>query len=110
LPKGEFRFAVIGLDHGHIYGMCNGLIEAGGDLVKVFDPDPVKVKAFRKTFPGVKATTREEEILDDESIRLVASASIPFERCKLGLRVMSNGKDYFTDKPPLTSLDQLTSV
>lgn len=26
---GEFRFAAIGLDHGHIYGMCNGLIEAG---------------------------------------------------------------------------------
>ncbi|GMA58939.1 hypothetical protein GCM10025858_34420 [Alicyclobacillus sacchari] len=28
--KGEFRFAAIGLDHGHIYGMCNGLIEAAG--------------------------------------------------------------------------------
>lgn len=27
--KGEFVFAAIGLDHGHIYGMSNGLLEAG---------------------------------------------------------------------------------
>ena len=27
--RGDFRFAAIGLDHGHIYGMCNGLVEAG---------------------------------------------------------------------------------
>ncbi|SLL06403.1 Uncharacterised protein [Mycobacteroides abscessus subsp. abscessus] len=36
--EGEFRFAAIGLDHGHIYGMCNGLVEAGGSLVAVYDP------------------------------------------------------------------------
>ena len=24
--KGEFRFAAIGLDHGHIFGMCNGFL------------------------------------------------------------------------------------
>ena len=26
---GEFVFSVIGLDHGHIYGMSNGLLDAG---------------------------------------------------------------------------------
>ena len=30
--KGEFVFAAIGLDHGHIYGMSNGLLEAGASL------------------------------------------------------------------------------
>ena len=30
---GEFRFAAIGLDHGHIFGMCNGLLEAGADVL-----------------------------------------------------------------------------
>ncbi len=29
------------------------------------------------------------------------------ERCALGLRVMAAGKDYFTDKAPLTTLEQL---
>ena len=27
--KGDFIFAAHSLDHGHIYGMCNGLLEAG---------------------------------------------------------------------------------
>lgn len=40
--KDEFRFSAIGLDHGHIYGMCNGLLEAGATLVSVYDPDPKK--------------------------------------------------------------------
>lgn len=29
---GEFVIAAIALDHGHIYGMCNGLTEAGATL------------------------------------------------------------------------------
>ena len=29
---GEFQFAAVGLEHGHIYGMTNGLLEAGGTL------------------------------------------------------------------------------
>jgi hypothetical protein len=28
----EFIVAAVALDHGHIYGMCNGLIEAGATL------------------------------------------------------------------------------
>ncbi len=107
VAPGEFRIAAIGLDHGHIYGMCNGLIEAGAELVKVYDPDPEKVRRFVETYPGVKVAASEEEILEDPSIHLVASAKIPSERCDLGLRVMNHGKDYFADKPPFTTLEQL---
>jgi predicted dehydrogenase len=107
---GEFRFAAIGLDHGHIYGECNGLIEAGGELAVVYDPDPAKVEKFLQTYPGVKAARCEAEILDDESLRLVASANVPCERGPLGLRVMDHGKDYFTDKPPFTTLEQLDAA
>ena len=46
VKKGEFRFAAIGLDHGHIYGQCNGLLEAGAELVAVYDFDSAKVDAF----------------------------------------------------------------
>ncbi|MFD0675349.1 MULTISPECIES: Gfo/Idh/MocA family protein [unclassified Paenibacillus] len=105
--KGEFAFAAIALDHGHIYGMCNGLIEAGADLVAVYDPDPAKVEAFINKFPQAKAAASEEEILNNPSIKLVAGAAVPSKRCALGLRVMDHGKDYFTDKTPLTSLEQL---
>jgi predicted dehydrogenase len=108
--KGEFRFAAIGLDHGHIQGMCNGLTEAGGELVSVYDPDPAKVADFCSAYPGTRAARAEAEVLEDESVSLIASAPVPCERGPLGLWVMEHGKDYFTDKPPFTSLDQLAAA
>lgn len=107
---GEFRVGVIGLDHGHIFGQCNGLLEAGAELVSVFDPDPAKVAKFCQTYPGVKPVRDEREILEDPSLRLVTSACIPCDRGPLGLRVMEHGKDYLTDKPPFTSLEQVADA
>ncbi len=104
---GEFRFAAVGLDHGHIYGQCNGLLEAGGELVWVYDQDPAKVADFQRRYPGVKVARGEAAVLEDGSVQLVASAPVPCERGPLGLRVMDHGKDYFTDKPPMTTLGQL---
>ncbi len=108
--EGEFVFAAIGLDHGHIYGMCNGLREAGATLRWVYDPDPAKVDAFLRRYPGVRAARCEDEIFLDPDVRLVAGAAVTSERCALGLRVMEAGKDYFTDKAPMTTLSQLESA
>lgn len=107
VEKGEFKFAAIALDHGHIYGMCNGLIEAGAELKWVYDQDSEKVKKFCETYPGVKSAATESEILEDEEVKLVAGAAVSSKRCALGLKVMGAGKDYFTDKAPLTTLAQL---
>jgi predicted dehydrogenase len=110
VEKGEFSFAAVGLDHGHIYGMCNGLLEAGADLVWVYDPDPGKMETFCQRYPEVKQATSEQEVLQDTGVQLVAAASVPADRCALGLRVMDHNKDYFVDKPPLTTLEQLEAV
>ncbi len=110
VAPGEFAFAVIGLDHGHIYGQCNGLIEAGADLVAVYDPDPAKVAAFVKTYPQARVAQSEQAILQDARVKLVASAAVPCDRGSLGVRVMRHGKDYFTDKCPFTTLAQLAEA
>lgn len=107
VEKGEFAIAAIALDHGHIYGMCNGLTEAGADLKWVHDPDSDKVGQFLKAFPQAKAARSADEILQDDEVRLVASAAVPNLRCQLGCEVMAHGKDYFTDKAPMTTLAQL---
>ena len=110
VQPGEFVFAAIALDHGHIYGMCNGLIEAGAELKWVYDPDPEKVEKFKAKFPQVKVARSEQEILQDPEVRLIAGAAVPSERCALGLRAMDHGKDYFTDKAPFTALEQLEAA
>ena len=107
---GEFCFAAVGLDHGHIYGQCQGLIEAGATLRYVFDSDPARVEKFRETFPQAKVARSVDEILGDDAIRLVAAAAVPNERAALGIRVMEAGRDYFTDKTPFTSLEQLAAA
>ena len=110
VKPGEFIFAAAHLDHGHIYGQCNGLLEAGGELKWVYDPDPEKVEAFRTRFPQARAARTLDEILADKNLRLVAAAAVPCDRGPLGCRVMEAGKDYFTDKTPFTTLDQLNQA
>ena len=108
--KDDFQVGVIGLDHGHIYGMCNGLSEAGGGIAMVWDSDNSKLKAFQKHFPAVTIARCEEEVLEAKGIRLIASAAIPDRRGPLGLRTMAYGKDYFTDKPPFVTMEQVAEA
>ncbi len=110
VKPGEFPFAAIGLDHGHIYGMTNGLKEAGATLKWVYDPDPAKVEAYRQQHPEAVAAASEAQILDDPAVKLVAGACVPGDRAALGIRVMQAGKDYFTDKAPMISLGQLDAA
>lgn len=107
VEPGQFIIAAIGLDHGHVYGMVNGLLEAGAQVKWVYDPDPAKAEKFKQTYPQVRIASSEEQVLADPEVRLVAAAAITSQRCALGLRVMDAGKDYFTDKAPFTTLEQL---
>jgi predicted dehydrogenase len=110
VQPGEFVIAAMALDHGHIYGQCNGLTEAGAELRYVYDPDPAKVEAFCKTFPKAQPLRSEAELLDKKDVHLIAAAAVPNERGPLGLRVMDSGKDYFTDKTPFTKMAQLEAA
>jgi predicted dehydrogenase len=110
VKKGEFIMSAVALDHGHIYGMCNGLSEAGAAIKWVYDPDSEKIAAFLKMFPETAVAESEEQVLSDPEVQLIASAAVTSKRCELGLRVLAAGKDYFTDKAPLTSLEQLEAA
>ena len=84
--------------------------EAGAELRYVYDPDPEKVKAFVEKFPQAKPVDCLDRIFEDDEVKLVAAAAIPSERGPLGCRVMQAGRDYFTDKCPFTTLEQLESA
>ena len=107
---GRIKFAVIGLNHGHINGQTTAIIRGGGELVAVYAKEPDLVAAFVKRFPQAKVARTENEILEDKAIQLVVSAGIPDERAPLGIRVMQHGKDYMADKPGITTLEQLAEV
>ena len=107
---GEFTIGVIGLDHGHIYGMCNGLVEAGATVTHVWDPDQEKLADFVKAFPSAEAVSSDEAIFDNPGIDLVATAAIPSDRSIIITKALMAGKHAFSDKPAMTDLDQLEAV
>jgi predicted dehydrogenase len=88
----------------------DALIGGGGTFVAVYSREPELLPDFTRRYPIVKTAGSEEEILDDNSIQLVASASIPVDRAPLGIRVMKSGKDYVTDKPGMITFDQFREV
>jgi len=104
------KFSVIGLNHGHIYGQCEAVIRNGGQLVSFYAKEPELIAAFTKRHPDAKLARSEKEILEDASIQLVVSASIPADRAPLGIQVMRHGKDFMVDKPGITTLEQLEEV
>lgn len=106
----RIRFSVIGINHDHIYGQIEAVTKGGGQLASFYAREPELAAAFLKRYPQVKQAASENEILEDKSIRLVLSSIIPNERAPLGIRVMQHGKDYMSDKPGVTSLEQLAEV
>jgi predicted dehydrogenase len=106
----RLRFAAIGLNHGHINGQVESVIRGGGQLASFFAVEPDLIAAFSKRFPQARLASSQNEILDDTSIKLVVSASIPNQRAPLGLEVMRHGKDFMVDKPGITTLEQLAEV
>jgi predicted dehydrogenase len=109
-PKHSIKFAVCGMSHDHIYGMVGAIQRGGGVLVAAYGAEPDKLAGFKKRFPDVKIVSSEDAILDDPSIQLVLSSTIPDERAPLGVRAMKKGKDYLSDKPGATSLEQIDEI
>jgi predicted dehydrogenase len=110
IAPGRIKFAVININHGHIYGMVDAITRGGGELVSVYAKEQDLLGNFSKKYPDCKIARNEQEILEDTSIQLVLSSGIPDQRAPLGIRVMRHGKDYLTDKPGIITLEELALV
>ena len=109
-PKYHIKFAVCGMSHDHIYGMVGAIQRGGGELVAAWGGEADKLASFTKRFPNVKIVKTQEEILNDPSVQLVLSSQIANERAPLGVKAMKAGKDFLSDKPGITTLQQLADV
>lgn len=110
IQPGKIKFAVININHPHIYGMTEAIKRGGGELVALYAKEADLTAAYLKAYPEARLAKSENEILEDPSIHLVLSSGIPDERAPLGIRVMQHGKDYLTDKPGIITLKQLADV
>lgn len=86
------------------------MLRAGAEFVSFYAPEPHLAQPFAEKFPQAKQVGDRREILEDPTIALVVSAAIPYERAPLGMEVMRHGKDFMSDKPSFTSLNQLDAA
>jgi predicted dehydrogenase len=105
-----FDFAVIGINHGHIYSMSLALKNAGANLSKFYAAEEDLARDFQKRFPDAKRVTDPNAIYEDKSIRLIASAAIPNLRADIAIKAMLHDKDVMLDKPGITDLFQLKQI
>jgi predicted dehydrogenase len=104
------HFAAIGMNHGHIYSQTNLLIQAGAELVAYYAHEPDLSTQYGQSYPQARLVSSPAEIFEDENIQLVISAAIPCERARLGITAMQHSKDFMSDKPAFTTLEQLAEA
>lgn len=109
-PQATVRFSVCGNSHDHIYGMVGAMLHGGGELVSVYTAEPERRAAFLKRFPQARSASTEAEVLEDPSVHLVLTSAIPADRAAIAVRAMRHGKDFLSDKPGMTTLEQLAEI
>jgi predicted dehydrogenase len=110
MTQPKVRFAVTGLNHGHIYGQTQTMLDAGAEAICFYAPEDDLASQFSDVYPQIPRVETLEEILANPDIQLVLNAGIPVERAPMGIKVMQHGKDYMVDKPGMVTLEQLEAV
>src|SRR5687768_9321377 len=67
----RIRFAVIGINHGHIHSQVDTVMKAGGAFVSFYAKEADLAQEFAKRYPQAKLARSEKEILEDQSIQLI---------------------------------------
>jgi len=110
-PKSSpLRFATIGLNHAHIYGQTRAMLDAGAELVSFHAEEDALAADYARAFPQARRVQDARAILEDRSVALVVSATIPDVRAATAIEVMRHGKDVMVDKPGVITLDELAAV
>lgn len=106
-----FKLGVIGIDHGHIFGMLGNMVAQGCTCDAFWTDGPAVTETkFREVFPHLTKADDRRRILDDPAIKMVLISAVPADRAKFAIEAMEAGKDVMVDKPGCTTLEQLAAI
>ncbi|MEO9823451.1 MAG: Gfo/Idh/MocA family oxidoreductase [Paracoccaceae bacterium] len=106
-----FKLGVIGIDHGHIFGMLSNML-AQGCTCDAYWTDGLAVTQtkFTETFPTLIRAADRRSVLDDPDIKMILISAVPEDRAGFAVEAMRAGKDVMVDKPGCTTLEQLAQI
>lgn len=106
-----FKLGVLGIDHGHIFGMLTNMQAQGATCAQYWtNGSAVTEDKFRQVFPQLDKVADRRAILDDPEVQMVLISAVPADRAALAIEAMEAGKDVMVDKPGCTTLDQLAAI
>ena len=104
-------FAAVGIDHRHSYDQVQSLLDVGGTCVGWWtEGTPKTLEGFVRRFPQIPRVDDRRRLLEDPRVQLVTCAAIPCDRAGHALEAMRAGKDFMSDKPGVTTSEQLAGV
>lgn len=107
----KLRMGVVGLNHGHIHGMVNGLLETGETEIACGHAAEADLRArFDEIHGAIPWKNEAAAVFESPDVDLVCTASINGDRGRIILDALAAGKAVFVDKPMLTRLDELENV
>jgi len=106
-----FKLGILGIDHGHIFGMLGHMMAVGCHCDAYWTDGPaVTEDKFNQTFPDIDRVEDRRRILDDPDVAMILISAVPEDRAALAIEAMEAGKDVMVDKPGCTTLDQLEAL
>lgn len=69
-----------------------------------------KARLIERKFHGVNATTSIDDILKDDTVKGVFVSATPSAHFPIAKKVLQHGKSLFIEKPPCSSVDELTEL
>lgn len=107
----SLKFAVLGIDHRHVYGQSENMQKVGAEMVGWWTQgDPGTLDGFVKRFPDAPRSNNRAELMSNPDIDFVVIAAVPADRAALAIEAMQQGKDVMVDKPGCTTLEQLDQI
>lgn len=105
------KLGILGIDHGHIFGMLGNLKAQGCTCDAYWTDGPaVTAQKFNEVFPEIEKVEDRRRILEDPDITMVLIAAVPADRAGFAIEAMEAGKDVMVDKPGCTTLAQLAAI
>lgn len=106
----QYSYAFVGMGQHSLANLYPVLHYLGVPLKYICVTSERKAQLIEQKFPGVKATTSLDEILNDEAIKGVFVSASPSVHFSLATQVLRSGKSLFVEKPPCRTLRELDTL
>jgi predicted dehydrogenase len=108
-PGDGVGVGVVGIEHLHCFELVDGLASAGARTVAhAAEPGPL-ADAYAAWRTDSRALSLED-LLADPAVGLVVLAGVPSTRAEVAVAALRAGKAVLSDKPGVTTADQLAAV